>query len=113
MSIFKKSTILTFISLGVLYSSAEESIRQNEVVIDALQKQLDSMQSKGEKEEAVKALQSHIDSVIEQQNKLLAQKITVNTGENLADQTILAASTVVDSDSDARLRRIVQEELAK
>ena len=113
MSIFKKATILTFISLGVLYSSAEESIRQNEVVIDALQKQLDSMQSKGEREEAVKALQSHIDSVIEQQNKLLAQKITVNTSENLADQTIPAASTVVDSDSDARLRRIVQEELAR
>lgn len=113
MSILKKSTILAFISLAVLHSSTEESIRQNEVVIDALQKQLDSMQSKGEKEEAVKALQSHIDSVIEQQNKLLAQKITANTGENSADQTIPAASTGTDSDSDARFRRIVQEELAK
>ena len=118
MNIFKNTTILAFIGFSGLYSSmessgTEESIRQNEVVIDALQKQLDSMQSKGEKDEVIKALQSHIDNIIEQQNKLLAQKITVNTSENLADQAIPAASTVVDSDSDTRFRRIVQEELAK
>ena len=80
MNIFKNTTILAFIGFSALYSSiessgTEESIRQNEVVIDALQKQLDSMQSKGEKDEAVKALQSHIDSVIEQQNKLLDQAL--------------------------------------
>ena len=63
MNIFKKTTILAFIGFSVLYSNTEESIRQNEVVIDALQKQLDSMQSKGEKDEAVKAVNDCIDSI--------------------------------------------------
>jgi TolA-binding protein len=118
MNIFKNTTILAFIGFSALYSNiessgTEESIRQNEVVIDALQKQLDSMQSKGEKDEAVKALQSHIDSVIEQQNKLLAQKIAPVVDQNSAAQAVSTDSTAIDNASDARFRRIVQEELAK
>lgn len=118
MNIFKNTTILAFIGFSALYSSiessgTEESIRQNEVVIDALQKQLDSMQSKGEKDEAIKALQSHIDNIIEQQNKLLAQKVTPALTQNSAIPTGEAETTITENASDARFRRIVQEELAK
>ncbi len=114
MSIFKKLAILTCISLGTLHSSAEETIRKNEIVIDALQKQLDSMQSKGEKEEAVKALQSHIDSVIEQQNKLLEQKATGKVVETPAvSPAENSIAPTADSDLDARIRRIAQEELVR
>lgn len=101
MSTIKNLNILIFF-LGVLYSSVDDSIRQNEVVIEALQKQLDSMQSKGE-EEAVKALQSHIDSVIEQQNKLLQQKATGKPTENLVN----------DGNSEVKIRQIIREELLK
>lgn len=106
MNIFKKSCFLVGFSLCTLYCDTEESIRKNEVIIDALQKQLDAMQSKGEKEETLKALQAHIDEVIEKQNKLLEEKATGKPAQN---QTL----SQNDSDLDSRIRRIVQEELQK
>ncbi len=106
MNILKTLTVLGCISISAFCVSIEESIRQNEVVIDALQKQLDAMQSTGEKKEAIEALQTHIDTIIEQQNKLLAQKITPGVAENLVP-------AAADTDLDSRIRRIVQEELTK
>lgn len=102
MNIFKTLTILTCVNVVIFCANVEEAIRKNEVVIDALQKQLDAMQSTGDKKESIEALQTHIDSIIEQQNKLLAQKLTPNAPSNLSD-----------SNSDEKIRRIVQEELAK
>ncbi|MBP9829104.1 MAG: hypothetical protein KBD04_03630 [Proteobacteria bacterium] len=105
MNIFKTLTLLAFFSMGIFCAEVEESIRQNEVVIDALQKQLDAMQSTGEKKEAIQALQTHIDTIIEQQNKLLAQKLAPAAPANLTGST--------DSDLEGKIRRIVQEELSK
>lgn len=105
MNIFKTIIILAGISVSVFCANIEEAIRQNEVVIDALQKQLDSMQTSGENKESVNALQAHIDTIIEQQNKLLAQKISPNA-ENIK-------SVPETNDFDSRVRHIVQEELAK
>lgn len=106
MNILKMLTVLGCISISVFYASIEESIRQNEVVIDVLQKQLDAMQSTGEKKEEIDALQTHIDTIIEQQNKLLAQKIIPGAAENLVP-------TTTADDLDSKIRRIVQEELEK
>lgn len=99
MAILKKLSVLVCVSLGMLYSNLDEQIQQNEVVIAALQERLDSASAKKE-EKLVKALQSHIDSVVEQQNKFLEQKATGKISE-------------IDNDSDAKLRRMIQEELAK
>lgn len=97
MGIFKKLSIFCCISLCALYSDIEESIRTNETIISALQSQIDSMQSKGEKKEAIDSVQSILDEKIQEQNKLLEQKVTGTPIEN----------------SDAKLRRMIQEELAK
>jgi len=105
MNILKTLTLLAFFSMTIFCAGVEESIRQNEVVIDALQKQLDTMQSSGEKKEAIQALQTHIDTIIEQQNKLLAQKLTPTAPGNSAG--------LADSDLEGKIRRIVQEELSK
>jgi TolA-binding protein len=97
MGIFKKLSILCCINLCTLYPGIEESIRTNETIISALQSQLDSMQSKGEKKEAIDSIQFVLDEKIQEQNKLLEQKVTGTANE----------------DSDAKLRRMIQEELAK
>ncbi|MCE2716655.1 MAG: tetratricopeptide repeat protein [Pseudomonadota bacterium] len=109
MNILKALIILTGISFSAFCANVEEAIRQNEVVIDALQKQLDAMQASGEKKEAIEALQAHVDSIIEKQNKLLAQKLSPNAAEN--PSTI--APTVATDDLEGKIRRVVQEELAK
>jgi TolA-binding protein len=107
VTIFKKLSVLVCVSLGMLYSSVEEEIQQNEIVIDTLQKQLETASLKKD-EKLVKALQSHIDSVVVQQNKLLEQKATGNVQENLATTTNNSTESL-----DAKLRRMIQEELAK
>lgn len=106
MNTFKALIILAGIGLCAFCASTEEAIRQNEVVIDTLQKQLDSMQSSGEKKEAIEALQAHVDTVIEQQNKLLAQKTAPSTA-------VTASAAGAEQDFDTKIRQIVQEELTK
>ncbi len=91
----------------MLYSNVDEEIQQNEIIIDTLQKQLETASLKKD-EKLVKALQSHIDSVVVQQNKLLEQKATGNVQENLATTTNNSTESL-----DAKLRRMIQEELAK
>ena len=112
MNILRKLSILACVSVvtlsfGALYSSVDEKIQQNEAVLAVLQEKLDSAASKDEK--VAKALQSHMDSVIEEQNKLLAQKVAGNTSENLAT----TATDNSTESSEAKLRRMIQEELAK
>ncbi len=106
MTVFKKLSILVCVSLGVLYSDVEKLIQQNEAIITILQEKLDSASSKKDKKDEIltDALQSRIDSLIEEQNKLVEQKATGKVPE-------------ADSDSTTKLRHmiqgIVQEELAK
>lgn len=109
MGIFKKLSILCCISLCSLYSSIEEAIRKNETIISALQSQLDSMLSRSEKKEAIDSIQSILDEKIQEQNKLLEQKVARETPENLATTT--SGNNI--ENSDAKLRRMIQEELAK
>lgn len=106
MNIFRHFIILIGVSLCLFCADTEEAIRKNEVVIDALQKQLDSMQASGEKKEAIEALQTHIDIIIEQQNKLLAQK-------TFPGASPATSAPINNGDFDSRVRAIVQEELAK
>jgi TolA-binding protein len=91
--------------------SIEEQIKANETVIDSLQKVLDGMQSNGETSEKISSLQKHIDEVIARQNKLLEEKSSGKT--DLSSENAWEDAVVQKEDLDAKIRRIVKEELAR
>ncbi len=112
MNFLKSLGFTLFFLAGTIFANVDDTIRKNESVINALQKELDALQSKGE-ESSIKDLQDHIDEVIKKQNELLARKAA---GDELVGENATVPNTALVSNDvalDSKIRSIVKEELAK
>lgn len=116
MAVLKKLGFVVLASICVIVASIDNEVRDNEETINLLQKQIDNLQAKGE---STDDLQKVMDKLIEKQNAILAKKVASSTestgeGEIVVDQPIqIDVGVKQDNDLDARIRRIVREELAK
>lgn len=127
MNILKNLSILACCGLSTFYGSLDHSIQKNEIAIDALQKQIDTMRENGEAEEKQKALQEFIDEIVQKQNRLLEQKATGSGAQTNSDEPgSLDAEAPTEStdatgesskatieDTETKVRKMVQEELKK
>lgn len=105
---------LLFFSAAIINAeSIEDKIKANETVIDSLQKVLDGMQSNGEPSEKITSLQKHIDEVVAKQNKLLEEKSSGKSESLSSENSWEDVAVTKQDDLEAKIRRIVKEELAK
>lgn len=105
---------LLFFSATIINAeSIEDKIKANETVIDSLQKVLDGMQSNGEPSEKITSLQKHIDEVVAKQNKLLEEKSSGKSESLSSENSWEDLAVSKQDDLEAKIRRIVKEELAK
>ncbi len=113
MTILKKLGFMLLTGVCLIYADVDGDIRDNEVLINSLQDKLDASQAKGD---STDDLQKVMDRMIEKQNALLAKKASVavsSDGEIAADQPVDQSVQPNDNNLDARIRRIVREELAQ